>query len=55
VEVVQETDNETLKDESDEFLFMLEEDPDMYAAAGLPLPTPPSTSTSSPVDIQATF
>ncbi len=35
--------------EDDDFMFEMEEDPDMYAAAGLPPPTP-YVSTSKPMD-----
>jgi len=62
VEVVHEMEEEPLKNESDDFMFLLEEDPEMYAAAGLPVPTatpmatamPTVTSTANPVDLAAT-
>jgi hypothetical protein len=46
VEGAEETEK---KAEDDDFMFILEEDPEMYAAAGLPIPV------SNPGDVQATI
>jgi hypothetical protein len=46
VEVAQDVDN---KEEYDQFIFKMEEDPDMYAAAGLPIPV------CTPIDFEKTI
>jgi hypothetical protein len=58
VEVAEETEN-TQKEELDELMFEFEEDPEMYATAGLPPPTPymPTCNvvSSKPIDPEATI
>ncbi len=50
----------TQEAEFDDFMFLMEEDPEMYAAAGLPVPTttptatPSDTPTANPIDLGST-
>ena len=57
LEVVQDMENDPMMVESNDVMFSIEEDPKMYAAAGLPLPaamptvTPAFTSSATPLDV----
>jgi hypothetical protein len=44
VEVAEESEKKPNEELCDEFMFAMEEDPEMYAAAGLPPPVPLPTS-----------
>jgi len=45
LEVVQDMENDPMMLESDDVMFSMEEDPEMYAAAGLALPAATPTAT----------
>ena len=49
-EVPEDSEKNAKEELSEEFMFAMEEDPDMYVAAGLPPPVPVPTSNALDVD-----
>jgi hypothetical protein len=53
VEVAEESKKKPNEELSEDFMFVMEEDPEMYAAAGFPPPVPLPTSNGNDIETKA--